>query len=60
VAGDTVYGQRQASLPIKRHFLHAARLIVQLQNEATPRTFEAPLPDELKNIINLLNQGDKK
>ena len=60
VAGDTVYGQRQASLPINRHFLHAARLQVQLRGETNPRTFEAPLPPELENIIDMLNQGVKK
>lgn len=58
VAGDTIYGRRQASLPIKRHFLHATRLKVQLRGETAPRTFEAPLPPDLKNIIDLLNQGD--
>jgi 23S rRNA pseudouridine1911/1915/1917 synthase len=60
VAGDTIYGRRQASLPIDRHFLHAARLKVHLRGENAPRTFEAPLPLELKNIISLLNQGYKK
>ena len=59
VAGDTIYGRRQASLPIDRHFLHAARLKVQLRDESTLRTFEAPLPPDLKNIIDLLNRGDK-
>jgi 23S rRNA pseudouridine1911/1915/1917 synthase len=57
VAGDTVYGRRETSFPIQRHFLHAARLLVQLRGETDPRTFEAPLPPELQNIIDLLNQG---
>jgi 23S rRNA pseudouridine1911/1915/1917 synthase len=60
VAGDTIYGKRQSSLPLERHFLHAARLVVQLRGESAPRTFEAPLPPDLKNIIDLLNRGDKK
>jgi 23S rRNA pseudouridine1911/1915/1917 synthase len=60
VTGDTVYGHRQASFPIKRHFLHAARLQVQLRGETAPRTFEAPLPPELQNIIDILNLGVKK
>ncbi len=60
VTGDTVYGHRQASFPINRHFLHAARLQVQLRGETAPRTFEAPLPPDLQNIIDLLNQGVKK
>ncbi len=60
VAGDTVYGHRQSSIPVKRHFLHAARLQVQLRGEKSPRTFEAPLPPDLKNIIDMLKQGDKQ
>jgi 23S rRNA pseudouridine1911/1915/1917 synthase len=57
VAGDTIYGRREASFPINRHFLHAVRLQVQLRGEAGLRTFEAPLPPELQKIIDLLNQG---
>ena len=57
VAGDTVYGHRQSSIPIKRHFLHAARLQVQLRGEAAPHNFEAPLPADLKHIIDILKQG---
>jgi 23S rRNA pseudouridine1911/1915/1917 synthase len=60
VAGDTIYGLRKASLPIDRHFLHAARLQVLLRGETAPRTFEAPLPPGLQNIIDLLNQGVMK
>jgi 23S rRNA pseudouridine1911/1915/1917 synthase len=51
VAGDTVYGQRKPTLPLKRHFLHAARLSVRLPGESQPRTFEAPLPDELVRVL---------
>ena len=51
VVGDTVYGRRQPSLPLKRHFLHAARLTIQLPGEAEPRTFEAPLPPDLLNVL---------
>lgn len=56
VAGDTVYGRRQSSIPVKRHFLHAARLQVQLRGELAARTFEAPLPPDLKNIIDTLKR----
>jgi len=60
IAGDTIYGKRQSSLPLERHFLHAMRLVVQLRGELAPRTFEAPLPPDLKNIIDLLNRGEKQ
>jgi 23S rRNA pseudouridine1911/1915/1917 synthase len=51
VAGDTVYGLRKPTLPLKRHFLHAARLSICLPGESQPRTFEAPLPIELERVL---------
>lgn len=51
VAGDTVYGPHKSSLPLGRHFLHAARLTITLPGEPQPRTFEAPLPAELENVL---------
>lgn len=57
VAGDAVYGRRLPTLPLKRHFLHAARLTLDLPGESRPRTFEAPLPDELRQVLDLLRQS---
>ncbi len=54
VVGDRVYGRRRASLPLARHFLHAARLQVTLPGEETPRAFEAPLPTELQAALDKL------
>jgi len=51
VAGDTVYGKRHSTIPLDRHFLHAYRLSVRLLGEEEPRTFEAPLPQELEDIL---------
>ena len=51
IVGDTLYGRRKPSLPLHRQFLHAARLTITLPGETEPRTFEAPLPDELQNIL---------
>ncbi len=51
IVGDTVYGRVRPSVEINRHFLHAARLTITLPGEKTPRTFEAPLPEELKLIL---------
>ena len=59
VAGDTVYGKRHSSIPIERHFLHAARLQLRLQGETEPRTFEAPLPDELARVLEMLRNEKK-
>ena len=54
VAGDTVYGRRHSTIPLERHFLHAARLVIRLRGAETPHTFEAPLPVELVNVLDTL------
>jgi 23S rRNA pseudouridine1911/1915/1917 synthase len=54
VAGDTVYGKKHSTLPIGRHFLHAARLTITLPGETAPRTFEAPLPADLQAVLEML------
>jgi 23S rRNA pseudouridine1911/1915/1917 synthase len=51
IVGDTIYGRRHPTVAIKRHFLHAVRLTVKLPGEETPRTFEAPLPADLKELL---------
>ena len=56
VAGDTVYGHKKRTLKIKRHFLHAARIRVRLPDEETDRTFEAPLPPNLANLLDDLRR----
>jgi 23S rRNA pseudouridine1911/1915/1917 synthase len=54
VVGDRVYGKKRPSLPIKRQFLHAARLAIRLPGEDAPRQFEAALPDELEIVLDQL------
>lgn len=54
IAGDAVYGRKSPSVEINRHFLHASRLKIILPNEEAARTFEAPLPDELAALLELL------
>ena len=51
VAGDRLYGRHNPSLPLGRHFLHARRLTITLPGEKSPRTFEAPLPPELQEVL---------
>lgn len=51
VAGDTVYGHKNATIPLKRQFLHAAGLTILLPGEQRRRSFEAPLPEELKQVL---------
>ncbi len=54
IVGDTVYGRRHPSLPLGRQFLHAARLTILLPGEQQPRTFEAPLPPDLQQVLDSL------
>jgi 23S rRNA pseudouridine1911/1915/1917 synthase len=56
VVGDTVYGLRKPSLPLARHFLHAARLSINLPEETLVRTFEAQLPEELTQALRKIQE----
>jgi 23S rRNA pseudouridine1911/1915/1917 synthase len=54
VVGDQVYGRKKSTVEMDRHFLHAYRLKIVLPGEKTPRIFEAPLPEELANVLSKL------
>ncbi|HWR66111.1 MAG TPA: RluA family pseudouridine synthase [Bellilinea sp.] len=56
IVGDAVYGHRKPTISIERHFLHAARLTIQLPGETVPRTFDAPMPSELTKILDELHR----
>jgi 23S rRNA pseudouridine1911/1915/1917 synthase len=56
VTGDMVYGHRNATVPLKRQFLHAVKLTILLPGAIIPRTFEAPLPDELEQVLEKLRE----
>jgi 23S rRNA pseudouridine1911/1915/1917 synthase len=51
IVGDTLYGHRHPTVPLDRHFLHAARLTLTLPGEEEERTFEATLPQELEETL---------
>jgi len=51
VVGDTVYGRRHPSISLDRFFLHAKSLSIKLPGDRAMRTFEAPLPADLQNIL---------
>ncbi len=54
IVGDEIYGRKNPGLKLGRHFLHAYRLKIILPGEKQPRVFEAELPEELKNVLELL------
>lgn len=51
VAGDRAYSRRNAGVPLRRMFLHAARL--QFEHPIDPRSVEvdSPLPDDLRRAL---------
>lgn len=54
VAGDTLYGRRKPSLEIDRFFLHASSLSIKLPGDRVQKTFTAPLPKDLQQILKSL------
>ncbi len=54
VAGDVVYGQRKAALGLERPFLHAWYLGFQLPGEEACLVAWAPLPEELRKVLERL------
>lgn len=51
VVGDTVYGRKNPSIPIARQFLHAFRLSIVIPGEEEAHWFEAPLAQDLEEIL---------
>ena len=54
IAADTLYGYKNPSIDIKRHFLHAYQVSICLLDEQAPRTFRAELPSDLKSVLEKL------
>jgi 23S rRNA pseudouridine1911/1915/1917 synthase len=60
IVGDTVYGFRRQRIPIDRQFLHAHKLRLRVPGkdgqEGEERTFVAPLPPDLIDVLNRLEE----
>lgn len=54
IAGDTTYGRRKQRLSLERHFLHASALTFKRPADGKELTLEAPLPVELKTVLESL------
>ncbi|HJS19353.1 MAG TPA: RluA family pseudouridine synthase [Anaerolineales bacterium] len=54
IVGDEVYGRKKPSIELDRHFLHAYRLKIILPAETETRFLEAPLPEELEQVLRSL------
>lgn len=51
IAGDLIYGRKKATVPLSRHFLHAAVLTLTIPGETKPRTFDSELPPDLEAVL---------
>ena len=56
VTGDTIYGRRRKTLEIDRFFLHASSLLIRLPGENQESEFTAPLPEDLKFVLDTLER----
>jgi 23S rRNA pseudouridine1911/1915/1917 synthase len=56
IVGDEIYGRKKRSIQMDRHFLHARSLKIVLPGEKQPRFFEAPLPEELEQVLHSLRK----
>lgn len=56
IAGDTLYGHRNSTVELNRHFLHAFQLKIILPGEQKARIFEALLPPELAEVLDFLRK----
>ena len=54
VVGDIVYGRKKPSLNINRQFLHAHQISIIIPGEKDKTTFEAPLADDLRVVLDSL------
>jgi 23S rRNA pseudouridine1911/1915/1917 synthase len=55
VVGDNVYGRKRNELGLSRQFLHAWRLSFKHPRTAEQLDFEAPLPDDLRQVLSTLS-----
>ncbi len=54
VVADPIYGRRRCTLPLDRQFLHAWRLSFRHPVARTKTELEAPLPQDLEQVLTLL------
>jgi len=56
LVGDPVYGYRRQRLPLRRQFLHAARIAFTLPGTAERIEFACELPDDLMGVLERLQK----
>ena len=63
VVGDGIYGNKVSArvatdVGVKRQFLHAASLTFRMPGSGEERTFSAPLPLDLREVLERLRKGE--
>ena len=58
VIGDATYGGVRAAVPFPRPALHAERLSFEHPSNGQTVTCEAPMPDDMRGLIDRLSAGD--
>jgi 23S rRNA pseudouridine1911/1915/1917 synthase len=56
IVGDRVYGYRKQRIPLKRHFLHAARIVLNLPSSDQPLELHSELPPDLMTVLERLRR----
>ncbi len=51
IVGDRVYGHRKQLLDAGRQMLHAAQIEFILPGESSPKIFQAPIPDDMNQLL---------
>ncbi len=59
IVGDHIYGRRNKSLEIKRHFLHAKQITFKRPSDEKELTLKAPLAPELETVLEELRRVQK-
>jgi 23S rRNA pseudouridine1911/1915/1917 synthase len=54
IVGDAVYGRPVRGLPLRRQFLHAARLQFRHPRTGELLDLEGPMPEDLRQVLDLL------
>ena len=56
IVGDHIYGRRNKSVEIKRHFLHAKQITFKRPSDEKELTLKAPLASELEDVLAALRK----
>jgi len=57
IVGDKIYGKKNPTIDISRHFLHAWKLNISLPS-SEPKEFTAELPEELNIVLRKIRSGE--